>query len=113
MGLVKASFGLEFRPNKRRSLFLLGYFLCACPFRYIHPVIPVLNETRVIVTKYNAILRSAVESCSFGLKWLDFFGDLLTPDGEALCKDLELDGTHLSPVYVKHLEKALKRHLEA
>ena len=41
------------------------------------------------------------------LTWLDFGAALLTEDGEGFPKELRLDGTHLHPSYVKHLERAL------
>ena len=41
------------------------------------------------------------------LHWLDFFDQLLSPDGEALADGLALDGTHLHPSYVSLLEAAL------
>ncbi|CAM9673495.1 unnamed protein product [Chrysoparadoxa australica] len=73
---------------------------------YIHPVIPVLNETRALVTLYNGFFRKAVDA-SKSLVWLDFFDDMLE-GGLNLRKGLELDGTHLSPNYVPCLERALQ-----
>jgi hypothetical protein len=34
---------------------------------------------------------------SKGVRWLDFFQDLLTPNGEELKQEFQLDGTHLHP----------------
>jgi len=72
----------------------------------VHPVPPVLNETRHIVKQFNAQLQAAVEQ-EKGLYWLDFFPQLLSSDGAALADGLALDGTHLHPSYVRHLEQAL------
>ena len=56
----------------------------------------------------NATLRRAVQAAP-SLHWLDFFDQLLSPDGEALADGLALDGTHLHPSYVPLLEAALPR----
>jgi lysophospholipase L1-like esterase len=73
----------------------------------VHPVPPVLNETRAVVVQFNAALQRAVEAAAPTLAWLDFFGALLAPSGEALAEGMALDGTHLSPDYLRHLEAAL------
>ena len=50
---------------------------------YVHPIIPVLNETRHIVRAYNAQLEAAVKAAAPRLAWLDgVFDELLTADGE-------------------------------
>ena len=72
----------------------------------VHPVPPVLDATRHIVKLFNTSLRKAVQAKP-SLHWLDFFGGLLSPDGEALADGLALDGTHLHPSYVSLLEAAL------
>ena len=41
------------------------------------------------------------------LHWLDFFPDLLTPDGSSLNPALQFDGTHMSPYYVHFLNAQL------
>ncbi|CAM9706004.1 unnamed protein product [Scytosiphon promiscuus] len=74
---------------------------------FVHPVIPVLNETRSMVKLYNRVFRRMVDK-SKHLHWLDFFDQLL--DGEdagGLRPEFRLDGTHLAPGYVGLLEKAL------
>lgn len=73
-----------------------GLFFCmisctrarvVCPFGvqvFVHPVVPVLNETRPIVKAFNQQLQSAVVrlgKTTAHLKWLDFSPDLLTADG--------------------------------
>jgi hypothetical protein len=47
-----------------------------------------------------------VAACA-GLRFLDIFDKLLTPDGQALRPEFELDGTHMSPRYVRLVEEAL------
>ena len=72
----------------------------------VHPVPPVLNETRHIVKLFNAQLRAKVQK-EPKLTWLDFFDNLLSADGERLADGLSLDGTHMHPDYVRLLEAAL------
>ncbi len=43
------------------------------------------------------------------LHYLDFFTDLLSPDGSALAPELAFDGTHLAPSYVQHLARELAK----
>lgn len=43
------------------------------------------------------------------LQYLDFFEELLSPDGCSLAESLGLDGTHLSPAYLHHMSNALGR----
>ena len=66
----------------------------------VHPVAPVLNETRGMVVKYNAVLRRLVDKCP-ALTWLDFFDGFL--DGDKLKPEYGLDGTHLHPRYLEEL----------
>ena len=40
---------------------------------------------------------------------LDFFEQLLTPDGAALKEELKLDGTHMHPDYTKIMEAELAK----
>jgi tetratricopeptide (TPR) repeat protein len=74
----------------------------------VHPVPPVLNETRPVVKEFNAALAARVRR-EPTLRWLDFFDKLLTDDGERLADGLALDGTHMHPAYVNVLEEALER----
>lgn len=81
---------------------------------YIHPIIPVLNETRSIVTVYNALYHHRITSRDMqrlGIEWLDFFDDLLTPQG-LLRPDFELDATHLHPRYTALIEREMNRVVE-
>ncbi len=75
-------------------------------FNQVHPVPPVLRETRGMVVQFNAALRWAVAAAP-PLDWLDCFGAMLSPGGDGLAEGLGLDGTHLSPAYVRLLEAAL------
>ena len=68
---------------------------------FIHPIVPVLNETRQIVTQYNALFKERVLATGGRLTWLDgVFEGLLTPGGGALRPEYEFDGTHLHPSYL-------------
>lgn len=73
---------------------------------FIHPVIPVLDETRSMVTAYNRVFRRVVNKSKV-LRWLDFFDDLLDETGKKLLPEFRLDGTHLAPGYLRLLERAL------
>ena len=72
----------------------------------MHPVPPVLNETRHIVKIFNRQLEAAVKR-EPSLHYLDFFRELLSADGNSLADGLALDGTHLHPSYVRFIEAAL------
>ena len=93
---------------------------------FVHPVAPALKETREIVRAFNEILRRQVlETAKAAAKaaaskagsrppkakltWLEFFDELLTPDGGALRTDFELDGTHLSPAYVPLIGREISK----
>ncbi len=67
---------------------------------------PVLNETRDMVRLFNRVLRDRVRARP-ALRFLDFADALLTPDGAALRPEYELDGTHMSPRYVRLVEDCL------
>ena len=77
----------------------------------VHPIVPVLNETRKMVRLYNRIFHAKVKASALPLKWLDFFDQMLTPDAASLRPELALDGTHLSPAYLPLLEAALDKVL--
>ena len=72
----------------------------------MHPVPPVLPETRAVVKQYNEALRARV-AAEPALEWLDFFGAMLSPAGDELADGLALDGTHLHPSYTALIEAAL------
>lgn len=77
---------------------------------FVHPVPPVLDETRAIVIMYNARLKVHVDN-SEHLHWLDFFEGFLelNVEGSAgapiakLKPKYNFDGTHLNPAYLDDL----------
>ena len=72
----------------------------------VHPVVPVIDETRPLVKQYNAILRAAVRELGHSrIRWLDgvFEGLLDAQGGGGLRAQFRLDGTHLHPSYVTEL----------
>lgn len=85
---------------------------------YVHPIPPVLDVTRAIVTRYNAFYKRAVMGIK-GVQWLDFFEDLvdttyssadaLDAPKVTLKPEFALDGTHLNPSYLRLLEASLKK----
>nr|XP_006817955.1 PREDICTED: uncharacterized protein LOC102802627 [Saccoglossus kowalevskii] len=75
---------------------------------FIHPVNPVMDITRQIVIKFNAMLKEAVEQTD-GMTWLDFVDDLLVGSDRCLDPQYYLDETHLHPHYLPLLETALNR----
>jgi hypothetical protein len=81
---------------------------------FVHPVPPVLNETRQIVHVFNRVLKQRLEGLKeksvFGkrLHWLDFALDFLTAEG-LLRDEYKLDGTHLSPKYCSLLRRELQK----
>ena len=75
----------------------------------VHPVPPVLNETRHIVKQFNAALQAALAKLAHArIRYLDFFEQMLSADGEKLADGLALDGTHLHPDYVRLVAKAVE-----
>lgn len=96
---------------------------------WVHPVLPVLNETRALVVRYNAKLRAAVEAAP-QLAWLEFFPQLLDAETQSVSRlgparralqslrsqacraqrlvdRFELDGTHINPAYLELLQDSL------
>ena len=73
---------------------------------FVHPILPILRETRSMVIHFNEKLRAGVEKCS-NLRWLKLLDVLLVNEGSEFNNDYELDGTHVHPKYVSLLEKAL------
>ncbi|KAG6586682.1 uncharacterized protein IUM83_18187 [Phytophthora cinnamomi] len=57
---------------------------------YIHPVVPVLDETRALVIQYNQLFQKRVARSKF-CKWLDFSDDLVFDDPPKLRPELRLD----------------------
>eukprot|EP00899_Mesostigma_viride_P020166 jgi/Mesvir1/28150/Mv04715-RA.1 len=76
---------------------------------WVHPVLPVLKETAHIVAPFNALLREMVTDAMRGqprLHWLEFVGELVTGAG-VLQASLQLDGTHINPAYLTHVQRGL------
>ncbi|KAK1931054.1 hypothetical protein P3T76_013243 [Phytophthora citrophthora] len=79
---------------------------------YIHPVVPVLDETRLLVIQYNKLFRERVDKSPI-CRWLDFFDELICGSPPKLRPDFKLDGTHLHPSYLVNLETAINRISDA
>ncbi|KAF4319574.1 hypothetical protein JM18_005775 [Phytophthora kernoviae] len=75
---------------------------------YIHPVVPVLDETRGMVVQYNKLFQKRVAKSRI-CKWLDFFDDLVYQTPYKLRPEFRLDGTHLHPSYLTNLEVELNK----
>jgi hypothetical protein len=78
---------------------------------WIHPVVPVLSETRPIVLLFNRYYKQAIEQMKdANVVWLDFLDQLLAVDseGKAQLKDeYRHDGTHLHPGYLQLIEQVM------
>ncbi|GLE05898.1 hypothetical protein PINS_up015079 [Pythium insidiosum] len=79
---------------------------------FIHPIVPVLNETRPLVIQYNGIFQSRVNK-SDKCRWLDFFDDLIEGSPARLRPRYALDGTHLHPSYLALVERELNKAIAA
>lgn len=75
---------------------------------YIHPVVPVLDETRAMVVLYNKLFQKRVARSRI-CTWLDLFDGLVAGVPLKLRPELRLDGTHLHPSYLASLAAALTR----
>ena len=78
---------------------------------FVHPILPVLTETRSTVLEFNEKLKSGMENCR-GLHWLEFMDILLVNGGSEFHSKYKLDGTHVHPSYVSLLAKALNESLQ-
>eukprot|EP01038_Epipyxis_sp_PR26KG_P007855 gene7855-10663_t len=83
----------------------------------IHPVVPVLNETRSLVIAYNEIYRKKIQELK-GVQWLDIFDELLIPNSNEETRASNpysfnltygFDGTHMNPSYVSLIERAMNQ----
>jgi tetratricopeptide (TPR) repeat protein len=78
---------------------------------FLHPIPPVLDETRQVVLAYDGRYQEMVARASTSLpalQWLDFGAQLLATPAPGNVKDEDelepafaFDGTHLSPIYAK------------
>ncbi len=76
----------------------------------IHPVLPMLTETRHLVVTFNEHYRRIMKTLNVapGVRWLDFFDQLIVADSELMLRPgLRMDGTHITPGYVSLIENAL------
>ena len=95
---------------------------------YVHPVLPMLPETRPLVLAYNSLYREAVRRLKLSppCAWLDFFEDLFAAEGEGggatgegpqdgggLRAGLVMDGTHISPAYCSLVQSSINKCLQA
>jgi hypothetical protein len=83
---------------------------------FLHPIPPVLDPTRHIVTAFMSLYCQRVQAAiakagplQGKLHWLGFFEALLCNDGEDLNPVYALDGTHLGPAYLDLLQEALNK----
>ena len=87
----------------------------------MHPIIPVLDETRALVLQYNQLYQEAVLRLGNSrVRWLDFHMQLLDPvpdgtqknalntSGYELKPQYKLDGTHIHPCYIPLVSASLK-----
>jgi len=75
---------------------------------HVHPVNPVLPETRALIRTFNAILKAAVGTSAGQLHWIDMpMADLVDVEKDVLKPQFVLDGTHLNPSYIDVLEQKL------
>ena len=78
---------------------------------FVHPILPILKETRSVMVQFNEKLKAVVEKCS-GLHWLQLLDVLLVNERSEFHNEYELDGTHVHPKYVSLLAKALRESLK-
>jgi hypothetical protein len=74
---------------------------------YVHPIVPVLNETRSHVLLFNGIYKRIVNQKLKDAVWLNFENEMLLPDQSDLLPAFKLDGTHMHPTYVSLIERCL------
>ncbi|CAL8471421.1 g10963 [Coccomyxa elongata] len=83
---------------------------------FVHPVPPVLNETRHIVTPFNDLLRERVREAEPNLgrlHWLDVGDQYLCENRAKLKPELSFDGTHMAPVFLQYVNAAVETILGA
>jgi tetratricopeptide (TPR) repeat protein len=98
---------------------------------FVHPIMPILKPTRQIVLAFNKIYRDMLREKLPEAVWLDILEDVFEFDDSApapadaadamvdlglgpgadirVMEEYRLDGTHISPRYVKHLEAAINK----
>lgn len=78
-----------------------------------------VNIVRSIVVQFSGLLKRRIERLAQTLgrsrrlagrvHYLDFFDRLLAPGGNALAPELQFDGTHMAPAYVRFLDEELQK----
>jgi len=79
---------------------------------YVHPVPPVLEETRWIITAFNRALGARLiairqKDSKTPLRWLHIETELLNLGRETFKEEYKLDGTHLHPHYISLISDAI------
>ena len=93
---IYAKMMVELKKRKKLSVF-------------VHPVAPVLKETKQIVTQFNAALRERIKRTS-SLTWLDVLDELVCVDTGYLKSEFDFDGAHLHPKYIELVQKDFEKH---
>ncbi|KAJ5068569.1 hypothetical protein M0811_02511 [Anaeramoeba ignava] len=76
---------------------------------FVHPIPPVLDQTRSVVKDFNQILKQSIPIYKNPkLLWLDFFDQLLSHDRKNLLPEFQFDEAHLNPKYISLIEKSLE-----
>ena len=73
---------------------------------------PIYKQAMTSITgsiQQYCIAKWIIVSLWVGVKWLDFYDDLITADGKNLRDDMKMDGTHVSPAYVRLMEEAFQK----
>ena len=79
---------------------------------FVHPIVPVLDVTRPVVTQFNSTLSKRLSGGAHPtLSYLSFFPDLLSNDGK-FNEEYKLDGTHLHPKYIKLMEREVNKKIK-
>jgi hypothetical protein len=77
---------------------------------FVHPIAPVLDETRTIVMEFNYLCKLKIKKLNHhSIRWLDFDDQLVSADKPILQlkEKYVFDGAHLHPDYLKVLESSL------
>jgi hypothetical protein len=79
---------------------------------YVHPIPPVLDETRALVAIFNRALSAKLIKLKQNepktpIRWLHIETELLTLGRENLQENYKLDGSHLHPSYLSLIENAM------
>jgi hypothetical protein len=79
---------------------------------YVHPIPPVLNETRQVVLAFSTALQAEIATRKQArLVYLDFDADLVDVNIGALKQEYACDGTHLHPRYTAVLARTINQYM--